>query len=581
MAAMYNRWYSQSVRVEPLFSKLRPGTTGFDVKFKNVGMWVAFVVAIVGLLFAFLTSGLSEGHPNNKPNPDGMATLVGMGIGLCLFSGVATWVIASAGNRKLRKRILAFDDAIEKHDIKSCGNQPLNEDYGIPLFHSIELPECPGKRLWAWLCGSWKEDEFTWLQGGQLIDPVLGTLGDNDLLNTGIRILGGRHASRENRLRQAGFDAIVFSEELHLPDIVLGHRQVYETGYTRREVKEHSNPLPGMPASILGLWGAASDSRGAAGVYGALADVVNSRKCLIQVINGRVVVFLNSFLGWESDLVASLKDVERELDFAHTIFKRLKFVSQATDPNTKTPNHQEVDEIFKSHGSFRPHWGKVIGGVCLSLFGGLGLLGLAKQTVFAPQDQPVATVAAKQIDATVTKRGFTRGPNNPDGSKGSTARPWISYSYNQYGESFKTKEFLSEDYIDIREAKKMALAYSEGMAIKTWVDPTEPASSALEESLVELQPLPSNRKKLAGAELASMVTFALVFVVSGLALTLWGILAGRHKVVVPEFVEQTQESTTQDIVPEASSVEEISASESVSGLTSAKFFAQQPTGMLD
>ena len=586
IAAMYARWYSQSVRVDSFFKKLREEKMGFDVKFKNVGIWVGGVVGVVGLLFALLAfgiaSGVNENNPNKKPvNPTGLITIAGMGFGLCLASGVTTWIIVSSGNRKLRKRMFAFADAIEKYDITSCGNQQLEEDYGIPLFHSVELPECPGKRLWAWLCGKWNKDEFAWVQGGQLIDPILGTLGDNALLNTGMRILGGRHASRDNRLRQAGFDAIVFSEELNLPDIVLGHRKVFETGYTRQEVQEYANPLPGIPATALGIWGGASDSNGAEGVYGALADIVNSRKCLIQVINGRAVIFLNSFLGWESDLVGSLQDVERELEFAHTIFRRLKFVSQVSDPNAQKPNDQIVDELFKSHGNFRPHWGKLIGGACLSLFGVLGLLGLANQTVLAPIEKPVI-VAAKQIDAKVVKRGFTRGPDNPDGSKGSTARAWISYSYNQYGETFKMKEYLSEDYIDINAAKKMALDYSEGMQIKTWIDPSDPDTCALKESNIQVKPAPTRKKKLAGTELVSMSIFALAFLVMGLVLSVWGVIAGRHKVVIPEALQEgTSSRDLASRTTDAAKPETDSDDGSLAGLSSAKFYSQQPTGMLD
>ena len=586
---MYTRWYASSVKVDSLFRLLRKGETGFDVKFTNVAAWVASVVAIIGFLFALLVFGIlsdsNEKNPNKKPNPNGMTTIVGMGLGLCLFGGAATWWIVASGNRLRRRRIIAFEDAIQKHNIQSCGNKLLDDDYGVPLFHSVELAECPGKRLWAWVCGYWKKDEFAWVQGGQLIDPILGKMGENDALNFGLRVLGGRHANRENRLRQAGFDAVVFSEELNLPDILLGHRQVHETGYSRAAVKEYANPLPGLPSTLTGLWGATSDVNGATGVYGALADVVNARKCLIQVINGRVVVFLNSFLGWDSDLVGSLKDVERELDFAHTVFQRLRLVAESSDPNKSTPNAELVNEVFKSHGSFRPKWGKVVGGACLSLFGGLGLLGVLNMALQQPGNAAPQKVAAMEVEANVVKRGITRGPDNPDGSKGSTARPWLSYKYTVYGEAFKTKEKLCENYIARKEAKKMALGYDEGMKITAWVDPGDPSKSALKEDQIQAFSVPTKTKNIPqGSELVPMILFGLVMLSGGLFLTVLGLIQGRHKVVVPDFETASKnplDEVEKDI--ENSQTKEAAPSlvGSTSGLSSAKYFTQQTSGLLD
>ena len=580
---MYTRWYSQSVQVEPLFRKLRKGCQGFDVQFGNVTAWVGGVVGIIAALYLtlvfFIISAGNENNPHKKPpNPNGIAVITGIGFTLCAVGGGMTWLIISGGNRRKRKRILAFDDAINKYDIKSCGNELLEGDYGIPLFHTVELEECPGKRLWAWLCGNWKDDEFAWLQGGHLVDPLLRTLGDNEVLNLGLRVLGGRQASRVNRLRQAGFDVVVFSEELNLPDIILGHHQIYETSYTRKAVQEYAQPLPGIPATSFTLWGASSDHRGTSGIYGALADLLNSRHCLIQVIGGRVVVFLNCFIGWDSELVSSLKDVERELDFAHTVFQRLKLVSQAADPNVAaTLDTKVVSQAFKPKGQFRPKVGVIIAGMCLAMFGGLGLLGAVKLQQKMAEENSIENIKFEEIDAKVVKRGFTRGKENPDGSKSDKARPWIAYSYKFYGESFKTKEKLCDEFMKAADAKKMALAYKKGKTIKVWVDPANPDSSALDAKVLENRP----RKPLRAEpeqDLSGMLVFGSFILLAGLGLIAFGFLSGRAKVVVPEIANLATAAKNTGLPTDTASNAESSA---VGQLASAQYFKQQPTGILD
>ena len=579
---MYTRWYSQSVQAEPLFRKLRKGCQGFDVQFDNVTAWVGGVVGIIAalyltLVFVVISAG-NEDNPNRKKpnNPNGMAVVAGIGFALCAVGGCATWLIISGGNRRKRKRVLAFDDAINKYDIQSCGKELLEGDYGIPLFHTVELEECPGKRLWAWLCGKWKDDEFAWLQGGHLVDPLLRTLGDNEVLNLGLRVLGGRQASRVNRLRQAGFDVVVFSEELNLPDILLGHHQIFETSYSRKAVQEYAQPLPGIPASFT-IWGATSDQRGTSGVYGALADLVNSRHCLIQVIGGRVVVFLNCFIGWESELVGSLKDVERELDFAHTIFQRLKLVSQAADPNCSTTlDAKVVSQAFKPKAQFRPKVGTIIAGMCLAMFGGLGLLGAVKLQQKMAEENSVENIEFEEIEAQVVKRGITRGKENADGTKSKKARPWIAYSYKVYGESFKTKEKLCDEFLNASDAKKMALAYKKGKTIKVWIDPANPESSALDAMILENRP----RKPLSvepEQDMRGMMAFGSLITLGGLGLVAFGFLSGRQKAVAPEFAKTPTVAANQNI----DSLPATTDTDSVSQLASAQYFQQQPTGILD
>ena len=588
---MYDRWFSQRVRAESLFAKLRPGFEGANVDFKNVRAWVASVMGIIMALFLLLVLLISLGenerrnkngiqNQNNKVT--GMLLAAGMGFGFSVFGGLITWSVVSSGNRRLKNRLFAFDDATKKYDIKSCGNYPITEDYGLPLFHSVEVAGCSAKSLNAWLCGDWKSDEFAWLQGGQLIDPLLGTVGDNAALNLGLRVVFGRKAKRENRLKRAGFDAIVFSEELHLPDIVLGRNKIFETGYTKRAVKQVAKPLPGMPASAkLSLYGATSDPRGCASAYGALADIVNSRNCLIQVIGGRVVVFLNCFTGITSPLVGSIEDVEREMEFAHTIFQRLKLVAQCEDQTASAPvDANVVAEAFKPQHTSRVSMGKVVAGICLLLFGGLGVLGaISAQSIIeeTQKDIPQVVEIADQVEVKVCGGGLQRSTDS-DGQP--TAQPWIEYTYKMYGRPYKRKSVLSAEkaFLPIDEAKAMLGKYRNGMEVKAWYDPASPGVSSLTEKIVQgSQVAELDDKKI---DLKGAITFSALLSIGGLGLILFGCFGNRQKAIILDFENSGSTSTPARQSVEAS-LPATEAEPEWGNLSSAKYFKDTPAGMLD
>lgn len=593
---MYKRWYSQRVRAESLFEILRPGFEEVNVDFKNVRAWVGSVMGIILAAFVLLvlviSLGQNENNKNNKAtgerNPNGLLLLVGMGAGLTMLGGGVTWAIVATGNRDLKNRLFAFDDVTKTYDIKSCGNYPITEDYGLPLFHSVDLAECPGKTLSAWLCGKWKETEFAWLQGGQLVDPYLRTVGDNQLLNVGLKVAFGRKANRINRLKRAGFDAVVFSEELNLPDIILGNNGVIETSYTRRAVKDVAQPLPGVPVTSLALWGAVSDPSGGEGVYGALADLVHSRKCLIQVIGGRVVVFLNSFIGLQSGLVSSQKDVERELDFAHSIFQRLKLVAQSKDPATAASvDAHVVAAAFKPTIQYRPSMGKLITGACLLLFGGMSVFGAMVAQKKINQEQPeVAKIVEieDQADAIVSNGGLKR---RKDSAGTITAVPWLEYSYQVYGQSYKRKSALTKGrkFLPVEEAKTMLRKYKRGSKLKAWFDPASPSKSSLVEKIA-IRPKPAKAKLPNKVDLRGAIAFAGLLSVVGLGLIIVGLIGNRAKAVVPDFTGEAQAGSnirsTTSRTSAANTVGSVSEAEPEwSGLSSAKYFTQQPSGMLD
>ena len=589
---MYDRWYSERVRAKSLFDKLRPGFEGANVSFKNVRLWVGGVMGIIAGLFLFLAimvtlgQNSEKGVQNQPPNYRGLLMIAGLGVGLSATGGLLTWFVVGSGNRQLKNRLFSFDDATKKYDIKSCGNYELQEDYGVPLFHSIDMAGCPGKTLSAWLCGKWKGDEFAWLQGGQLVDPLLRTIGDSAALNLASLALFGAKGKRANRLRRAGFDAVVFSEELALPDIALGHRHIIETSYTKKALKDVAQPLPGIPVSNLMLWGAVSDSRGGAGVYSALADIVNSKQCLIQVIGGRVVVFLNSFVGFQSQLVNSLEDVERELDVAHTIFQRLKIVAQSKDPSISAPiDANVVAEAFKPHCVRRVSKGKIFAGICLLLFGGMGALGaigaqeMSKREA-QQKDLPKVAEQDNRVEVKVNKAGITRGQDS-DGEPG--AQPWIEYTYMMYGQQYKRKSALTKDpdFLPLDDANAMLAQYRKGMKIKAWYDPASPGKSSLIEKVVQAPPVQTVQKK--EVDLGSAFTLAGLMGIAGLGLVIFGFIGSKPKAVVPDFSNSETELSPE---PECDNPSIVSApveeaEPEWSNLSSAKYFNQNPAGMLD
>ena len=339
---MFTRWFStSSVCAEGLFNRLREGVPELDVEFKKTGRSILMVTGGL-LLFLFVLVGAGLVTNEQKPDAQSMKKLGAIATTLILTGGALTWWVVGRYNRRLIKRVLAFDDAAEKYQFAHCGNVKLEDAYGLPLVYEEQLPGCPGKISRAWLCGRWNEVEFAWLQGSHLNDPVFRGK-DTGLISVILRLLFGRNANKANRVRRMHFETIVFSEELQLPDVVLGHSHIGVTTYLKRELKQKSQPLQGIPKTRLLTWGATSDSRGTVGLFDQIADLFNSRPCLIQVISGRVVVFLNYSHGEMSKRVTSLKHVESELDFAHQIFYRLKLVAQAQSPvDEPATSYEEV-----------------------------------------------------------------------------------------------------------------------------------------------------------------------------------------------------------------------------------------------
>ena len=607
---MYSRWYSQSVRANALFQKLRPGSQQIDVSFSNVGHWVGGVIGVILVLFILLVAivAADSENPNGKAgySIEAYGMMACFAIVLCSIGGAITWALISASNRRLRKRLFAFDDATQKYDIKNCGALTLEEDYRLPLFHSEEEAGCPGKTLNAWLCGKWKEDEFAWLEGGQLVDPVFRGKS-NGAINFGLVAVLGRKASRKNRLVRRGFEAVVFSEELALPDIVLGHYSVVETSYTKTALKSVAQPLPGIPAtSALKLWGAVSDSRGGEGVYGALADAVNSRNCLIQVIGGRVVVFLNYFKISNSSLVGSLEDFEREMEFAHTIFQRLKLVAQSKNNEAGVSvDTTAVATAFKPIYQSNISVGKIACGLCMALFGGIGLFGVANVDVSKlKKDEPI--VVTKQVEITeavVKARGLEKAESNIGGKKRITARPKIGYLYQYKGQTYKGVATLSpkSTFLEVEKAKELLLNYDKGEKIQIEVDPDAPAKSVL--AIAQPQPVATEVLSQADEKVQDAMHSASIFAgfltLAGLGLAAYGFLGGfRKHAEIPDFESNSQskqlrqpsqnsesgranEGTLDALPAPANAIGDGEPAEAWSGLSSAKYFQDTPTGMLD
>ena len=586
---MYDRWYSRNIRAESLFAKLRPGFDGANVSFKNVRAWVASVMGIILTIFLLIALLISLGENERKNENNNVTRLLlfaGMGVGFAAFGGAITWSIVGAGNRRLKNRLFAFDDATKKYDIKSCGNVSIREDYGLPLFHSIELDGCPAKSLSAWMCGKWKDDEFAWLQGGQLVDPLMRTVGDNAAFNVATRVLFGAKGSRVNRLKQAGFEAVVFSEELNLPDIVLGHHKIIETSYTKKALKGVSQPLPGKPVTSVMTFGAVSDPRGGAGVYGALADIVSSRQCLIQVLGGRVVVFLNSFIGWNSNLVESLEDIERELDLAHTVFQRLKIVAESKDRTKSAPvDTNTVAEAFKPQNTKRVSVGNIVAGVCLLLFGGLGVLGgIGGQAVINQKQKnlPREVKIADTVEAKISNGGLKRSTNS---NGETTAQPWVEYKYRMYGQSYKRKSVLSADkaFIPIEEAKTLLGEYHKGMKVDAWFNPESPGISSLTEKIVQEPQVAEVDNK--PVDLTGAIAFSALLAMGGLGLIIFGFIGNPKKAIIPDFTNSgsgsvsTRETTAATMAQTMQPATD--AEPEWSNLSSAKYFKEKPAGMLD
>jgi len=502
-------------------------------------------MGILLLLFVLLVALIAAAEKENNPNAKSpkYVPLAAMAITICAVGGLATWAIVGDNNRRLRSRLSAFDEATKKYDIKNCGNLQLDEDYGLPLFHSESLSGCPERTLNAWLCGKWKNNEFAWLQGGQLIDPLFRTMGNNAALNVGLIALFGVGGRRANRLKRKGFDAIVFSEELALPDVVLGHYGIAETSYIKNAVQAHAHPMPGMTvASKLMHWGAVSDSRGSAGIYEVLADIANSRQCLIQVIGGRVVVFLSYFASSGSPLVGSLTDVERELTFAHTIFERLKFVAQPKNSRAKARDDQTaVAEAFKPRREFRPSKGKIVLGLCMMMLSGMAVIGAIRSEQFelngieTAQGESVEPRYTVQVEAEVQKRALEPGKKNEAGEY-QMARPWIVYSYAIDAETFQGRSALSpnEAFVEKGKAKTLVKKCKKGLKFKVWIDPDSPAESSLKKTVsVPARKLkPANQDVDIGGALMVAKTVSLL----GFGLVGLGLFEGRRpKVVIPDF----------------------------------------------
>ena len=328
---MFTRWFSpSSVCADGLFTRLREGDPELHVEFRKTGHYVIGIVGTV-LIVTGVLLGLGFAANEHSVNQVRLIKATVMVLSLAVVGGALAGWIVSRHNRRLVQRVLAFDAAVEKHDFANCGNVKLEDAYKLPLVYEETLPDCPGKTLRAWLCGRWNEDEFAWLQGSHLNDPVFRGK-DTGLISGILRVLFGRQANKGNRVRRMHYETIVFAEELPLPDVILGHSHIGVTSYLKRELKRISQPLQGVPLTRLLVWGATSDSRGTVGLYDQLVDLFDSRTCLIQVISGRVVVFLNYSHGSLSKRIKSVEDVEHEIDFAYQIFQRLKLVAQAQSP---------------------------------------------------------------------------------------------------------------------------------------------------------------------------------------------------------------------------------------------------------
>ena len=209
--------------------------------------------------------------------------------------------------------------------MKTCGYEKLDDIYGIPWFHSEPHEiDAQRKRMYSLLCGTWNGDEFGWVEGVQLVDPFLrGNASVSAAIGVGLVV------KRQKRWRLNAFDAIVFSEPLNLPDIILGHQSVPEMGYIKNDLKQvEAYDVPG--AAGMSVWSATSDPRGCGFVYTKELDTTfKSRKCIIQVIDGRCVVFTNFFqAGNHSSAARSQEAIENDLEFAQTIFKFLQRASQ-------------------------------------------------------------------------------------------------------------------------------------------------------------------------------------------------------------------------------------------------------------
>lgn len=348
---MFTRWFSQSVRAEALFDRLRQSAPGLRVQHES--------------------------------------TMLGM----------------AGGNRRLKKRIDAFDAAVEQHGFTHCGDVGLHDDYNLPLVYEERDEEFQWKLCRAWLCGQWRNEEFAWLKGCHSADPMFRGK-DDGFISFVLMALFGRKGVKANRMRKMHFETIVFSEELPLPDVVLGHSHIGVTPYLKKGLKSVSQRLQGIPRHRLMTWGATSDLRGTVGLYKHVADLFNSRKCMFQVIGGRVVVFLN-YTGREtSGLVKSVQDIEQQLDFAHEVFQRLKAVAEAQEPvNEPTISYEEAsvgvkasrrEERNRRRKGYRIGWGKLIAGAMMMVLGGIMCL-----ATFLPVENPTAK---KKRDARIVFR---------------------------------------------------------------------------------------------------------------------------------------------------------------------------------
>ena len=524
---MYTRWFSQSIRAEALFTKLRPGSESFDAKFKNVGLWFGSCAGLMLVFFALIIGVLSLGEKKKDGKADYVA-LAGLVVVVCGGAGLLGGGYALYSNSNLKKRIFAFDDATKKYDVKHCGNVLLTEDYRIPLFHEAGYhdigPAGAGKKLNAWLCGKWKEDEFAWLEGHQLVDPMFRGK-DNAAINLALLAALGGKGNKQNRLKWKSFETVVFSEELPLPDIVLGHSGVVETSYTKKALKGSAQPLPGMPMTAkLGAWGATSDPRGARGIYGAIADIFQSRNCLIQVLGGRVIVFVNYYGSYSGDGTSSLKELEGHMDFAHTIFMRLKLIAQAqASGDVAALTSDASTEVFKTFKGKQVSVGKIAGGLCLSMMGLLSVIGMWSLS----QERPTFK---NQIEAEglITECSLVERESNVYGRKIVMARPLLKYAYRVDGQEYESDVESSNpnEFFELEKANAIIAKYSQGMAVKVYVDGDEPDKSSL---LAGKPPVLKGKGNMKG-----QFAISAMMVAGGLCLVFFGLFNPQSAPVIPD-----------------------------------------------
>ena len=251
----YQRWFSRPMGVNAMFDLLRPGTKGFAIPHKSdPGRAVSTAVGFLVLFVVLLMTGLSfaERVPGAKAN---YPVLIGMGVGGLALAIVGAIYFSGMKNRILGQRILAFHDTATTHGLKTCGYRELNDSFSVPWFHSEENSR---KRLFGLMCGEWKGDELAYVEGNHLIDPI--TRGSDSVLMGITAALGA--GNKYKRLTLMGFDAIVFSEELNLPDVIIGNRNVPATGYLKNAVKDAACDLPEMTMGLrMSHWSATSDPR--------------------------------------------------------------------------------------------------------------------------------------------------------------------------------------------------------------------------------------------------------------------------------------------------------------------------------